>query len=132
MNFRSFLPFPSLQKSFSDKNCKLPSLHATRLENEPGWKTPAPLLLLHMCVGTFFGQDTISRELHTSTMNNEPGFINDRSILDKQGHSKSWKLSSRCKLLFTFWFIPIWLKERNFLNCKEKCAEIINRFWDTN
>ena len=36
MNFRSFLPFPSLQKSFSDKNCKLPSLHATRLENEPG------------------------------------------------------------------------------------------------
>lgn len=44
-------------------------------------------LLLHMCVGTFFGQDTISRELHTSTMNNEPGFINDRSILDKQGQS---------------------------------------------
>ena len=43
--------------------------------------------LLHVCVGTFFGQDTISRELHTSTMNNEPGFINDRSILDKQGQS---------------------------------------------
>ena len=61
------------QKSYSDKNCKLPSLHA-KGSREP--KTPAPL---HFSCGDLFFKIPSHR---VTTMNNEPTFINDRIILE--------------------------------------------------